>query len=76
MPLILTYKVERLKVIPGQPHAQQTCFIRPGSRRGRWKFFENGAVPEFEGDHAFFEIERKGPLWIFHGQVTKPAWKK
>jgi hypothetical protein len=75
MPQTLTYKIERLKVLPGESHAKQTFFIRPGSRRRPWKFFHNGAVPEFEGDYAFFEIERKGPLWIFHGQVPDPRAK-
>ena len=69
----LTYKVERLKVVEGRPHARQSFFIRPGSRRRPWKFFTGGEVPEFEGDHAWFEIERDGHCWVFHRQVAGPG---
>jgi hypothetical protein len=75
MPQTLIYKVERLNAVPGETHRETTFFIRPGSRRRSWKFFHNGAVPEFEGKCAWFEIERRGPLWIFHRQVPPPPAK-
>ena len=74
MAQIHTYKIERLKVVEGLPHNRQTFFVRPGSRSRPWKFFQNGQVPEFEGDEAWFEIERRGPLWIFLRQIPKPSW--
>ena len=64
-----TYKIERLRITPDQPHRQQTFFIRPGSRSRPWKFFQGAAVPEFEGPHAFFEIERVGKCWVFLRRV-------
>ncbi|WP_293677506.1 hypothetical protein [uncultured Phenylobacterium sp.] len=69
MPDIHTYKIERLKVIGGLTHKQQRFFIRPGSRSRPWKFFDGWEVPEFEGDHAWFEIERSRGAWIFRRRV-------
>lgn len=66
-------KIERLKVVGGLSHKQQTFFIRPGSRSRPWKFFEGWEAPPFEGDYAWFEVERQGKLWIFHRQVPGPG---
>jgi hypothetical protein len=74
MPNVRVYRIERLEVVPGQPHAAQAFFIRPGSRRRPWKFFDGAEVPPFEGACAWFEIERKGGRWIFLRQVPPPAW--
>lgn len=72
MAQVLTRKIERLKVVGDLTHKQQTFFIRPGGRRLPWKFFEGWEVPQFDGDHAWFEVERQGRCWVFHRQVPCP----
>lgn len=73
MPRTATCKIERLRVVAGQPHRDQSFFIRPGSRHRPWRFFQGWEVPEFEGDHAWFEVERQGRCWVFHRQVPGPG---
>lgn len=65
-----TYKIERLKGPAAEGGRTLALFIRPGRVRGPWKWFEPDAVPPFEGDYAWFEIERKGAAWAFVRQVT------
>ena len=41
------------------PEGRTLCFmIFLGSRRAGWKRFERDAIPDFEGQSAWFEVER------------------
>jgi len=53
-------KLERLVVHgPGRDR----WFIRPGSRRGAWTWFDPGQVPYVDAREATFEIERVPGGW-------------
>jgi hypothetical protein len=69
MSRVRTCKIERLTSGPNDGSRTLSFFIRPGSRSRPWKFFRPEEVPEFEGAHAWFEIERKGREWIFLRRV-------
>ena len=66
---VLIYKIERLRLGPDQGRRTTRYFIRPGRVRGPWKFFRPDEVPPFEGETAWFEIERKGASWRFIREV-------
>ena len=66
------YKIERLTMGAAEGNRTSRFFIRPGSVRRPWKFFDPEEVPPFDGPVAWFEIERKGAEWRFIRQVTGP----
>jgi hypothetical protein len=66
-------KIERLR---GVGRETLRFFIRAPSRRGRWIWFDRGEVPEFEGDHAWFECERVKGGWAVRRQVETPPWAR
>lgn len=66
---VFTYKIERLKGPAAEGGETLALFVRPGRVRGPWKWFRPDEVPAFEGDAAWFEIERKRGAWVFVRQV-------
>lgn len=65
-------KVERL---PGPGDRTLRYFVRPGSRKGKWLWFDPEDVPPFEGDNAFFECKRVRGGWEVLRQVERPPWR-
>jgi len=60
MPERRIVKLERLCVHgPGRDR----WFIRPGSRKGKWVWFDAGLVPFVDAKAAWFEIERIRGGW-------------
>lgn len=55
-----TVKLERL-VMDGP--GQDRWFLRPGSRRGAWVWFDPGEVPFVDARAAWFELERVRGGW-------------
>jgi hypothetical protein len=74
--VIRTYKVQRYRNTPEA--GGQTLFfgIDLGSRRRGHKWFNPGQVPEFEGDEAWFEIDRQRGGRKFVRQVEQPSWAR
>lgn len=75
MPISI-YKVERLTSGPHNGDETLSFFIRPGRRRGPWKFFRPHEVPAFEGRVAWFEIERVRSEWRFVRQVERETGER
>ncbi len=65
----LVYKVERARSLPDAGGRTLYFMIRSGSRRRPHKFFQPGEVPAFDGEVAWFEIDRKSGAWTFLRQV-------
>lgn len=60
MPETRIVQMERLKIAgPGKDR----WFIRPGSRRRAWKWFDPEEVPFVDAEVAMFEIERVKGGW-------------
>lgn len=77
MPERRTVKLERL-LVPDGAGGERTAryFIRPGSRRAPWMWFDPEKVPPFEDEVGWFEMERiKGGWKVLH-QVPQPPWDR
>lgn len=70
--MIRTYKVQRYR--NGPEDSGETLFfgIFLGSRSRGHKWFRPGQVPEFDGDEAWFEVDRDKGGWRFVRQVERP----
>jgi len=69
---VLVFKIERLRSSADDGGRTLSYFIRPGSRRRPWKFFDPAEVPAFEGESAWFEIDRARGAWTVVRQVSSP----
>jgi len=74
MPQRQTFKINRM----ANEGRTLRFFIRPGSRKGRWHWFDHDQVPEFEGEEAHFECERVKGGWKVLSQVEDPLkrWRR
>jgi hypothetical protein len=70
---VAVYKVERARALPDAEARTLFFSIKLGGRKRGYRFFEPGEVPAFEGDHAWFEIERARGQWRFIRQVEAPS---
>ena len=73
MSRLVTAKIERLRSGADDGRRTLSYFIRPGSRRRSWKFFNPDQVPDFDGESAWFEIDRGQGAWRFVRQVPPPG---
>lgn len=73
MPRLIIAKIERLRSGADDGRRTMRYFIRPGSRSRAWKFFDVGQVPGFEGESAWFEIDRAKGGWTFLREVPSPG---
>lgn len=73
MSRVLVFKIERLRARADDGGRTLSYFIRPGSRRRPWKFFDPAEVPAFEGESAWFEIDRTGGTWTVLREVPPPS---
>lgn len=73
MSRVIVFKIERLRSGADDGRRTLSLFIRPGSRKRPWKFFSPEAVPPFEGEHAWFEIDRTRGAWTFLREVPGPG---
>ena len=55
--------IERLRTHAADGRRTLRLFVRPGSRRGAWIWFDPAEAPDFEGAAAWFEIERCPTGW-------------
>ena len=71
-------RIARIERLVGPPPERRTLryFIRAGTRRSPWVWFDPGQVPAFEGEHAWFECERIKGGWRVLRQVETPAWAR
>ncbi len=67
-------KLERLKSRPEDGGQTLSLFIRPGSRSRPYTWFEPQQVPAFDGDFAYFEMERIKGGWKVLREVPPPPW--
>lgn len=65
----LRYQVARVRSRPEDSHRTLCFVIRSSDRRKPSKFFRPGDVPEFDGESAWFEIDRSCGRWTFLRQV-------
>lgn len=72
-PLYPTYKVERVRTLANAGGKTLYFLIRTGTRRQPTTFFSPEEVPEFDGEEAWFEIDRRRRPWKFIRQVAKPS---
>jgi hypothetical protein len=70
---VLVVKIERLRSHADDGLRTLSYFIRPGSRRRPWKFFDPDQVPDFEGESAWFEVDRTRGAWTILRQVPPPG---
>jgi hypothetical protein len=68
-PRLITYKVMRSATLPNAGSRTLYFSVLLGSRSRGHKFFEPHEVPDFEGDIAWFEIDRSKGQWRFVRQV-------
>jgi hypothetical protein len=73
MSRVLVFKIERLRSAADDGRRTLALFIRPGSRNRPWKFFSPDEVPAFDGEHAWFEIDRTQGAWTFLREVAGPS---
>lgn len=69
--MILPYKVQRYRARPEDGGHTLFFGISLGSRSRGHKWFSPGEVPEFEGNSAWFEIDRAKGQWRFVRQIER-----
>lgn len=69
-------KIERLSTRKDDGDRTLRYFIRPGSRSRPYHWFDPEQVPPFDGDVAWFEMERIKGGWRFLRQVPRPSWDR
>ena len=65
--------IEKLKGHDHESDVIYRYFVRPGSRRRRWIWFDPGEVPPFEGNAAMFEVERIKGGWRLARPVERAS---
>lgn len=68
-PRLLDYEVWRARVSTDPNSRTLFFYVHLGRRSPSHRFFRPHEVPEFEGDRAWFEIDRAKGGWRFVRQV-------
>ena len=73
MTVVRRFKVQRCRTLP--EHGGRTLFLSVflGSRSRGWLHFRPNELPDFEGEEAWFEMERVKGRWRIVRQVEPPG---
>ena len=74
--MVRTYKVQRYRNAPEAGGQTLLSASASGAAAVGHRWFKPGEVPEFEGDEAWFEIDRKRGGCRFIHQVERPSWPR